>query len=83
MTYLQRFVDEYFKRDLAPSVERNPAGDKWTVRIPVPIFATFTVTEREVMSWRLDMRGFLRELVARGEAAREAAIAQYEDGAKR
>lgn len=76
MSFLESFVRAYFK-PVEPSLTRNPAGG-WVVRVPVPIYAEVTLSEREVVSGRLSPRGFLRELTERTRVAVEQVMRDQE-----
>ncbi len=80
MTYLEGFVARIFKAS-EPQCERKQEGG-WRVCLPVPVVCFVEFSERDVVSSRLEPRAFLREVLSRGEAARVAAMRQYEDGAE-
>lgn len=80
MTFIGSFLKAFCK-PVEATCDRHPV-DGWILRIPLPVFVTVRVSEREAASSKGNERGFLRELVARIDSATKAGTRQYEDGAE-
>ncbi len=79
MTMLEHFARRMWGEKA--SAEQRPSGG-WTIRLPVPVFVSIFLTDREVVMGRQDYAVFLSRLICRASDRLAAAVRQYEAGAR-